>query len=198
MNETMVSAIRFALDIALKATLLFSFTAVVIGLLRRSGAAARHLAGTAGIDRRPRAAPPDPGPAALGGRRASRPVTRLRPNRSPLSRSTAPSAPIPFRGRGGKVGRRTARGKPALPSRPSTPRGRSVPWPLVALAAWTAGALLVGAQARVRHAPRPPHPPRGRADPGRGVDGRNAAPVARARSSTVPSSFSKAPGFPSP
>ncbi len=49
MNETLISAFRFALDITLKATLLFSFTVVVIALLRRSGAAARHIAGTAGL-----------------------------------------------------------------------------------------------------------------------------------------------------
>ena len=46
MNETMVSAIRFALDIALKATLLFSFTAVVIGLVMW---AADHLAAVLGV-----------------------------------------------------------------------------------------------------------------------------------------------------
>jgi hypothetical protein len=49
MNATMATAIRFALDIALKATLLFSMTALATALLRRSGAAARHMAATAGL-----------------------------------------------------------------------------------------------------------------------------------------------------
>src|SRR5690349_10026220 len=49
MNATMESGLRFALDIALKATFLFAITLAATALLRRSGAAARHLAATAGL-----------------------------------------------------------------------------------------------------------------------------------------------------
>jgi hypothetical protein len=49
MNATMESGFRFALDIALKATFLFAITLAATALLRRSGAAARHMAATAGL-----------------------------------------------------------------------------------------------------------------------------------------------------
>src|SRR5258706_7030218 len=49
MNATLESGFRFALDIALKGTFLFAITLTATVLLRRSGAAARHLAATAGL-----------------------------------------------------------------------------------------------------------------------------------------------------
>src|SRR5437762_7960687 len=49
MNATLEMGLRFALDIALKATFLFAITLAATALLRRSGAAARHMAATAGL-----------------------------------------------------------------------------------------------------------------------------------------------------
>ncbi|HEV8117606.1 MAG TPA: M56 family metallopeptidase [Thermoanaerobaculia bacterium] len=49
MNELVTSAFGFALDLAVKATFLFALTLAAVALLRRSGAAARHFAGTAGL-----------------------------------------------------------------------------------------------------------------------------------------------------
>jgi beta-lactamase regulating signal transducer with metallopeptidase domain/tetratricopeptide (TPR) repeat protein len=132
------------LDIALKATLLFSFTSLAIGLLRRSGAAARHLAGTAGLI----------GAAAL-------PLLTLALPRWEIGVLPAPflSPPIRVSSSAVSVTERydpapnlrpeTAMDNPmqaASPVTPLNPRGSSVPWPLLALALWTAGALLVGAR----------------------------------------------------
>src|SRR2546428_6312621 len=90
MNETTISGIRFALDIALKATLLFSFTSLAIGLLRRSGAASRHLAGTAGLIRA--LAPPlfSPPPPRRGNGGLSPPLLF-----SPLTGSSSPGSLTP-------------------------------------------------------------------------------------------------------
>src|SRR6266542_3479270 len=144
MNETMLSAIRFALDIALKATLLFSFTALAIGLLRRSGAAARHLAGTAGLI----------GALAL-------PLLTLALPRWEIAVLPAllPSAAMPVSSLAVTVSETSdpapdskweaAKDSPSeteSPLTPLNPRPPAVSWPLVALAAWTAGALLVGAR----------------------------------------------------
>jgi len=142
MNETMLSAIRFALDIALKATLLFSFTALAIGLLRRSGAAARHLAGTAGLI----------GALAL-------PLLTLALPRWEIGVLPAPFSSQPIRVSSSAVPV-TDRYDPAPGPRPETamdnptqaassaeplnPHGQHMPWPLLALTLWTAGALLVG------------------------------------------------------
>jgi beta-lactamase regulating signal transducer with metallopeptidase domain/tetratricopeptide (TPR) repeat protein len=142
MNETMLSAIRFALDIALKATLLFSFTALALALLRRSGAAARHLAGTAGLI----------GALALPLLTLALPrwevgvLPALLPSKAVSVSSSAvavpePSEPTP------QSQWETAKDNDTeteSPAAPLAPRGRSFPWPLAALAGWTAGALLVG------------------------------------------------------
>ncbi len=145
MNETMVSAIRFALDIALKATLLFSFTAVVIGLLRRSGAAARHFAGTAGLI----AALTLPLLTLALPRWEVRVLPDLFKSSRviPVSTLTADVSEGSFPAsepRWETV--RTSAKETGSPVTPVNPPGRSVPWPLVALAAWTAGILLVGAR----------------------------------------------------
>jgi beta-lactamase regulating signal transducer with metallopeptidase domain/tetratricopeptide (TPR) repeat protein len=143
MSETMASAIRFGLDIALKATFLFSFTVLAIGLLRRSGAAARHFAGTAGLI------------AALTlpllTLALPRWEVRLLPDLLKSSRVVPVSTPA------GEVSRRpnpvseprwetvrTSAKETGSPVMPLDPPRRSVPWPLAAIAAWTAGVLLVG------------------------------------------------------
>jgi beta-lactamase regulating signal transducer with metallopeptidase domain/tetratricopeptide (TPR) repeat protein len=145
MNETTVSAIRFALDIALKATLLFSFTALVIGLLRRSGAAARHLAGTAGLI----------GALALPILTLALPRWEIRvlPDLFSSSRAIPVSsleADVSERSDPAPVerweGAKASAGETDSPVTPPGPRGQSVPWPLAALAGWSAGALLVGAR----------------------------------------------------
>ena len=141
MNETMFFG-RFALDIALKATLLFSFTVLVIGLLRRSGAAARHLAGTAGLI----------GALALPLLTLALPRWEIGVLPAPIASPAAPvsslaaavfegSDPVPD---SGWEAAKDNPGEAGSPVTPLDPRGRSVPWPLVALALWTAGALLVG------------------------------------------------------
>ncbi|HEY3124172.1 MAG TPA: M56 family metallopeptidase [Thermoanaerobaculia bacterium] len=143
MNETTIFG-RFALDIALKATLLFSFTSLAIGLLRRSGAAARHLAGTAGLI----------GALAL-------PLLTLALPRWEIGVLPAPFLSPPIRVSSSAVSV-TERYNPAPGPRPETamdnplqttspaaplkPHGQHVPWPLLALALWTAGGLLVGAR----------------------------------------------------
>lgn len=143
MNETTIFG-RFALDIALKATLLFSFTSLAIGLLRRSGAAARHLAGTAGLI----------GALAL-------PLLTLALPRWEIGVLPAPFLSPPIRVSSSAVSV-TERYDPAPGPRPETamdnpmqttspaaplkPHGQHVPWPLLALALWTTGALLVGAR----------------------------------------------------
>ena len=49
MHLTLNSMVQFAADIALKATFLFALTGILLLLLRRGSAAARHLIGTAGL-----------------------------------------------------------------------------------------------------------------------------------------------------
>ena len=144
MNETMFSTIRFALDVALKATFLFSLTALTIALLRRSGAAARHLAGTAGLI----------GALALplltlalprwevGVLPAPLPSPAVRASALPVAVAVSErSDPAPVERWEATSNTPEETGSPLAPP---PARGRSVPWPLLALAGWTAGALLVG------------------------------------------------------
>ena len=49
MNPTLASALHFASDVALRATVLFAATGVLLLLLRRRSAAARHFVGTLGL-----------------------------------------------------------------------------------------------------------------------------------------------------
>ena len=49
MNPTLATALRFATDIALRATVLFAATGFLLLLLRRRSAAARHFVGTVGL-----------------------------------------------------------------------------------------------------------------------------------------------------
>src|SRR6266542_5695455 len=141
MNETTIFG-RFALDIALKATLLFSFTSLAIGLLRRSGAAAKHLVGTAGLI----------GALAL-------PLLTLALPRWEIGVLPAPFSSQPIRVSSSAVPV-TDRYDPAPGPRPETamdnptqaassaeplnPHGQHMPWPLLALTLWTAGSLPAG------------------------------------------------------
>ena len=162
----------------------------------RSGAAARHLVGTAGLDRGARPASPDAGPAALG-RSPVLPAVLPAARRNPLlprgrrgpSAPRSPSSGSNWESRLGAFDRRTRR----------SPDARPFTRVLGALAsrrarAWTAGTLLVGAPARVRmlrvrRIRREAAPIRDA-----GVDRRDAAPVARSSSSAAPSSCSRAQG----
>jgi len=49
MNPTLAHAAAFALDLAIKATLVFAVTAGLLFALRRASAATRHLVGTFGL-----------------------------------------------------------------------------------------------------------------------------------------------------
>src|SRR5215467_10902406 len=49
MNGILSAAAGFALDVALKATAVFLITALAVAALKRSGAAARHFVGMAGL-----------------------------------------------------------------------------------------------------------------------------------------------------
>ncbi|SRR6266508_643871 len=144
MNETTISGIRFALDIALKATLLFSFTSLAIGLLPRSGAAARHLAGTAGLI----------GALALPLLTLALPRWEIHALPAFFPSPAVFSSPALLDSNGSEPSsvswRDAAKDSPrdtvSRETTPLHPRRQSLPWPLVALAAWTAGALLVGAR----------------------------------------------------
>ncbi len=142
MNETTISAIRFALDIALKATLLFSIASLAIGLLRRSGAAARHLAGTAGLI----------GALALPLLTLALPRWEIgvlpSPFPSPAIEVSSSAVPVTERfdlAPGPPSEAATDNARETVSSvTPLESRGQRVPWPLLALALWAAGVLLVG------------------------------------------------------
>jgi beta-lactamase regulating signal transducer with metallopeptidase domain/tetratricopeptide (TPR) repeat protein len=175
MNTTIALGTRFALDVAVKATVLFAVTGLALFALRRAPAAARHLVATAGLAAAlalplltlalPRVAMPVlPGlalPTAESVRPSAEPaaVRRGGDDRAPVS----DSATVVVR-----ASRWTGEPEPvqspeptaASPS-PRTPtRGA---WLAMALAAWAAGILLVGARlavgwARVRRIAREADP----------------------------------------
>ena len=148
MNATTAAGIRFAVDIALKATLLFSMTVLATALLRRSGAAARHMAATAGLLGAlalpfltlvlpPLDLPIFPSVFGVGAAPAARekelvPSAKRRKQAMETEDKESPAALA--------VGNRTW---PAIPS--STP----IPWLLLGLAAWSAGVLLVATRLAV-------------------------------------------------
>ena len=136
MNPTLAHAAAFALDLAIKATLVFAVTAGLLFALRRASAATRHLVGTFGLaaalllpvltlalPRVPVRLIPDlrPFPAApvASGRVAKAPPTRMRPDDAITVDVVAP-APVPSV----KAWRRLARAVPerdaASPSDSST------------------------------------------------------------------------------
>jgi beta-lactamase regulating signal transducer with metallopeptidase domain/tetratricopeptide (TPR) repeat protein len=153
MNATMGSCIRFALDIALKATLLFSITALATALLRRSGAAARHMAATAGLlgalalPLLTLALPPldlPVFPSVFSAAPASSSRVALEKELAPAAKNESEIVQaVETDSRSPAVsnhGERTATARPS-----STP----VPWLLLGLAAWSAGVLLVAARLAV-------------------------------------------------
>jgi beta-lactamase regulating signal transducer with metallopeptidase domain/tetratricopeptide (TPR) repeat protein len=151
MNATMATGIRFALDIALKATLLFSMTALAILLLRRSGAAARHMAATAGLL----------GALALPFLTLVLPpldlpvfpsvfsVTPAGSSSDALEKELVPAAKIQREA----VEAVETKGPAVLDAwdriAPAKPSSTSVPWLLFGLALWSAGVLLVAARLTV-------------------------------------------------
>ena len=152
MNATMESGLRFALDIAVKATFLFTITLAATALLRRSGAAARHMAATAGllgalalplltlvlprldlpvlpsvfssvVRKTPsQASAKDFAPASTSD---NEPSLAAETAEAPVWESTAPAAPA------------------------SRPSAAPIPWLFVGLAAWFAGALAIAARLAV-------------------------------------------------
>lgn len=151
MNATMATGIRFALDIALKATLLFSMTALATALLRRSGAAARHMAATAGLlgalalPFLTLALPPlelPVFPSVFGVAPASSSPVTPEKDLAPAARNEAETVEA-VETESPAVSNHGERTAPAKPS--PTP----VPWLLLGLAGWSAGVLLVAARLAV-------------------------------------------------
>jgi len=151
MNATMATGIRFALDIALKATLLFSMTALATALLRRSGAAARHMAATAGLLGAlalpfltlvlpPLDLPVFPSVLSVASPGPSSDALEKEPVLAAKSQDEAIEAVETERPAVPDAGDQTAPVKPS-----STP----VPWLLLGLAAWSAGVLLVATRLAV-------------------------------------------------
>src|SRR6478672_11023698 len=143
MNPTVAHAAAFALDLAIKATLVFAVTAGLLFALRRASAATRHLVGTFGLaaalllpvltlalprvpvrllpDLRPSSAAP-----VASGRVARAPLTRARQDDAITVEVVAP-APVPS----AKAWRRMARVVPerdaASPADSSTIARTNVP-----------------------------------------------------------------------
>ncbi len=152
MNATMATGIRFALDIAVKATFLFSITAVATALLRRSGAAARHVAATAGLL----------GALALPFLALALPSLDLPVFPSVFSKAPAAfsSSAAPEKEIAAAAESQTEAVEPAeiesptawnagTPAAPEKPASTPVPWLFLGFAAWSAGVLLVAARLAV-------------------------------------------------
>lgn len=173
MNMTVALGIRFALDLAVKATVLFAVTGVFLFALRRAPAAARHLVGTAGLAAAialplltaglPRfAVPLLPGlePAAVED--PSGPAGSAEPRPRAARASSSEEAA----GLAGSSRLETAPSPGESAARPTSTRrggGSPVAWLAIALGAWAGGALLVGARlavgwARVRRIVRGAEP----------------------------------------
>lgn len=152
MNATMDSGFRFALDIALKATLLFAITAALTALLRRSGAAARHMAATAGLLAAlalplltlvlPRFNLPvlpsvfSSAVPAVSSTAASQTV--IKDSLQPTASDREPSAAT-------EAGESPAFDSAAR-TEPVRPSSSTIPWLFLALAAWSAGTLAIAAR----------------------------------------------------
>ncbi|HJW14278.1 MAG TPA: M56 family metallopeptidase [Thermoanaerobaculia bacterium] len=147
MKEILTPGIAFAADIALKATFLFSITALAVAALRRCGAATRHFVGTAGLIGAlalplltlalPRLEVPLLPPLVP---EAGKETALSRPQAGPPSarrlREEIPAA-------ASKIPESEAAWIPAtMEETPPAPPAR-VPWIPLALAAWAAGTLLV-------------------------------------------------------
>jgi len=153
MNTTVDWGIRFAIDVAVKATVLFAVTGFSLWTLRRASAAARHLVATAGLAAAltlplltlalPRVALPVLPGLPLGALESGRPA--------PESLPVGPAAAVVVDADAAtepdsSPQLRLETANAAAPERGSAPR---VAWLPLALAAWGAGALLVGARLAV-------------------------------------------------
>lgn len=147
MNGILGAGLAFAADAAVKATFLFLLTALVVAALKRSGAAARHFAGTAGLV----------GAIALPLLTLALPRVEI-PLLPPLVPAASKSA-VSWRPDRAAVEPRAdnavfeeAPESPAAASPSTAPRtspAPRVPWPAIALGAWALGTLLVAARLAV-------------------------------------------------
>jgi beta-lactamase regulating signal transducer with metallopeptidase domain/Tfp pilus assembly protein PilF len=153
MNGILGAGLAFAADAALKATLLFLLTVLAVVLLRRSGAAARHFAGTAGLVGAialpflalalPRWEVPLLPPvvtAELKSAETWRPARPaiVKPGIDESVSEIPADSPAP-------ASAEASRPAETLPA-PAAPR---VPWLAIALGAWAAGTVLTGARLAV-------------------------------------------------
>jgi beta-lactamase regulating signal transducer with metallopeptidase domain/tetratricopeptide (TPR) repeat protein len=171
MNATVAFGIRFALDVAVKATFLFAVTGIALFALRRAPAAARHLVATVGLaaalalpvltQMLPRVSLPLlPGlPAAA---RAGEAMPALAVDSSPDADMAPLRDSVVLEAR--TADERSASARVGLPGAiPAPSPARRIPWLALALAVWAAGALLLGARlavgwARVRRIAREAEP----------------------------------------
>jgi len=161
MNESLSAAIAFAADLAIKATFLFSLTLAVVALLRRSGAAARHFVGTAGLlgaltlplltAALPRVEIPLlPSPVPKAHSAASpkgKPVREWRWSRLASENDSTPVSDINEKTAVPVLQASEAKAPEAAPI--SSPDPVRIPWLPASLALWAAGTLLVGVRLAV-------------------------------------------------
>jgi beta-lactamase regulating signal transducer with metallopeptidase domain/tetratricopeptide (TPR) repeat protein len=150
MNEILAVALRFAVDVGFKATILFSLTAAAVIALRRSGAAARHFVGSAGLVGAlalplltfalprfevPLLKSPIPEETKISAWRRPAAVSLPRPEKEtlPAPGSTRAAESLPA---------------PASVEKGSPPPG-GVPWLPIALGSWALGSLVVAARLAV-------------------------------------------------
>ena len=147
MNGILGAGLAFAADAALKATFLFLFTVLAVALLKRSGAAARHFAGTAGLL----------GAIALPLLTLALPrweIPLLPPVVSAAPKSAESWRPVPpavkprvevSEAEVGDVSPAPASAMASLPAEPpARPAAPRIPWLAIALGAWVAGTVLAG------------------------------------------------------
>lgn len=162
MNEFLTSALGFALDLAVKTTFLFALTLTAVALLRRSGAAARHFVGTAGLvgalalplltAALPRVSvpllrPPIPEMAS------SKALLDEGPRSWPVAEKSSSAAQMvqavqDEEGSAGSSVEEPASAAVPVPA-PVAPAPARIPWVPVSLALWAAGTLLVAARLAV-------------------------------------------------
>jgi beta-lactamase regulating signal transducer with metallopeptidase domain/tetratricopeptide (TPR) repeat protein len=159
MTGFLEASLIFAVDVALKATLLFAVVALAVAALSRSGAAARHFVATAGLVAAlalpllalvlPRVEVPLWSPLLASERHdVSTSWKKKVPARAGLSAVMSAAPALPVSGRDRVAAAPVARTVPVSPARP-------FPWKAFVLAAWAAGAVLIASRlafglARVR------------------------------------------------
>src|SRR5215831_11926810 len=152
MNGILGTGLAFAADAALKATFLFLLTILAVALLKRSGAAARHFAGTAGLvgaialplltlalPRWEIPLLPPVVPAASKTAESWRPVPPAVEPRVEVSDDEVQDvSPAP------------ASATASLPAEPpAVPPAPHIPWLAIALGAWVAGTVLAASRLAV-------------------------------------------------